>query len=289
MPGPSAFVEAMEALDAGLHVMLQLHEACDEAQVIKDAAAAGVGGGGQLVAEAAGEVVLVVGDDDAPEPVGAAGHLVAVLAVRGERGELHEGGALVDHHVDAVAHHHLAARQVAFDRPIAARPAVDRVLLTFAQDEGVADVRDGRIVTLDFELSDSAGNLLDSSTRVGPMRYLHGAGHLLPALETAVAGLEKGEGKTVAIQSADAFGEREDARVIEVKRAQLPPDVEVGAMLATRDQQGRQIPLTVVELGDETAKLDGNHPFAGKDVVFKVTVADVENATPEELAHGHPH
>jgi FKBP-type peptidyl-prolyl cis-trans isomerase SlyD len=155
--------------------------------------------------------------------------------------------------------------------------------------EGVADVRDGRIVTLDFELSDSAGNLLDSSTRVGPMRYLHGVGRLLPALETAVAGLEKGEKRTVEIRCADAFGEREDARVIEVKRAQLPPDVRVGAMLATRDQQGRQIPLTVVELGDETAKLDGNHPFAGKDVVFKVTVADIENATPEELAHGHPH
>ena len=93
----------------------------------------------------------------------------------------------------------------------------------------------------------------------------------------------------VAARGHRELGEREDARVIEVKRAQLPPDVEVGAMLATRDQQGRQLPLTVVELGDETAKLDGNHPFAGKDVVFKVTVADVENATPEELAHGHPH
>ena len=155
--------------------------------------------------------------------------------------------------------------------------------------EGVADIRDGRVGTVECERSDRAGTLLVSSNRVGPMRYLHGAGHLLPALETAIAGLEKGAAKSVAIPCADAFGEREDARVIEVKRAQLPPDVEVGAMLATRDQQGRQIPLTVVELGDETAKLDGNHPFAGKDVVFKVTVADVENATPEELAHNHAH
>lgn len=155
--------------------------------------------------------------------------------------------------------------------------------------EGVADIRDGRIVTLGFELTDGGGVLLDSSNRVGPMRYLHGAGQLLPALETAVAGLEKGAEKTVAIPCAEAFGERDDDRVIEVKRAQLPPDVEVGAMLATRDQQGRQIPLTVVELGDETAKLDGNHPFAGKDVVFKVTVANVENATADELAHHHAH
>jgi len=155
--------------------------------------------------------------------------------------------------------------------------------------EGVADIRDGRIITLDFELSDSAGNLLDSSTRVGPMRYLHGVGQLLPALESAVEGLEKGASTTVAIPCADAFGERDEDRVIEVKRTQIPPEVEVGTMLATQDQHGRQIPLTVVGLDDETAKLDGNHPFAGKDVVFKVLVADVENATADELAHNHAH
>lgn len=154
---------------------------------------------------------------------------------------------------------------------------------------GVADIREGRIITLDFELSDSDGNLLDSSTRVGPMRYMHGVGQLLPSLEAAVAGLEKGSAKTVAIPCADAFGEREDSRVIDVKRSQLPPDVEVGAMLATQDQHGHQIPLTVVEVDDDTAKLDGNHPFAGKDVVFKVTVANVENATADELAHSHAH
>jgi FKBP-type peptidyl-prolyl cis-trans isomerase 2/predicted Fe-Mo cluster-binding NifX family protein len=155
--------------------------------------------------------------------------------------------------------------------------------------EGVADVRDGRIITLDFELSDSDGNLLDSSTRVGPMRFMHGMGQLIPALETAVTGLEKGQEKTVEISCADAFGERDDTRVIDVKRTQLPPEVEVGSMLATQDQHGRQIPLKVVELDDDTAKLDGNHPFAGKDVVFKVTVANVENATAEELAHSHAH
>jgi FKBP-type peptidyl-prolyl cis-trans isomerase SlyD len=40
----------------------------------------------------------------------------------------------------------------------------------------------------------------------------------------------------------------------------------------------------VVELGETTAKLDGNHPLAGRDLVFKVRVAKVENATADELA-----
>lgn len=155
--------------------------------------------------------------------------------------------------------------------------------------EGVADIRDGRIVTLDFELSDSDGNHLDTSTRVGPMRYLHGAGQLLPAIENAVAGLEIGARKTIEVSCADAFGERDQSRIIEVKRTQLPAEAKIGEMVATQDQHGRQIPLTIVHLDDDTARLDGNHPFSGKDVVFKVTIANVENATADELAHSHAH
>ena len=142
--------------------------------------------------------------------------------------------------------------------------------------EGVADIRDGRIVTLDFELSDSDGHFLDTSTRVGPMRYLHGAGQLIPALESAVAGLEIGARKTIKVPCADAFGQRDQSRIIEVKRTQLPPEAKIGEMVATRDQHGRQIPLTIVHLDDDTARLDGNHPFSGKDVVFKLTVKSVE-------------
>ena len=155
--------------------------------------------------------------------------------------------------------------------------------------EGVADIREERIITLEFELGDSNGDLLDSSTRIGPMRYLHGAGQLLPALEGAIAGLEIGARKTIEIPCAEAFGERDEKRVIEVQRTQLPPDAEIGTMVATKDQQGRQIPLIIIHLDDETARLDGNHPFAGKDVVFNITVANVENATAEEMAHNHAH
>ncbi|MCP4898148.1 MAG: peptidylprolyl isomerase, partial [bacterium] len=38
-----------------------------------------------------------------------------------------------------------------------------------------------------------------------------------------------------------------------------------------------------------TARLDGNHLLAGKDVVFDIKVITVEQATEEELTHGHVH
>ncbi len=155
--------------------------------------------------------------------------------------------------------------------------------------EGVADIRDGRIVTLDFEITDGDGAVLDTSSRVGPMRYLHGAGQLLPALERAVAGLKIGAKKSVEIPCKEAFGERDEARILEVPRTQLPPDATIGMMVSTHGPNGQQIPLIVIHLDDTTARLDSNHPFAGKDVVFNVTVTQVENATAEEIAHGHMH
>ncbi len=150
--------------------------------------------------------------------------------------------------------------------------------------EGVADVRVGRIVTLEYDLEDAEGSALDSSDRTGPMHYLHGAGQLLPGLEAAIVGLEEGATATVELACAEAFGERDDARVFEHPRDKLPPDAKVGDLLAGQDQQGNQVPLRVIHLDDTIGRLDGNHPLAGRDIVFKVRVAKVENATTEELA-----
>jgi FKBP-type peptidyl-prolyl cis-trans isomerase 2/predicted Fe-Mo cluster-binding NifX family protein len=155
--------------------------------------------------------------------------------------------------------------------------------------EGPHDVRDGRVVTLDFELKDPQGNLIESSRTGGPMRYLHGSDMILPALEKAFDGLEEGAQTVVELSSADAFGEREESRILEVPRHQLPPDITVGALVSGTDPSGQRIGLTVIELDDEVARVDANHPLAGKDLVFEVTIVKVESATPEELAHGHVH
>ena len=142
--------------------------------------------------------------------------------------------------------------------------------------DGPADIRDGRMVTLDYELKDTSGNLLDGSATTGPMRFIFGAGQILPAIEQAVAGLEPGASITRTVQAADAFGDRDESRVVEAPREQLPPDVTVGAVVTAQDPQGRQFPLTVSTSSESTVRLDGNHPLAGKDLVFTLTVKSVE-------------
>jgi FKBP-type peptidyl-prolyl cis-trans isomerase 2/predicted Fe-Mo cluster-binding NifX family protein len=155
--------------------------------------------------------------------------------------------------------------------------------------EGKADIRDGRVVTFHYALKDKDGNQLDDSQNTGPMRYLHGHGNIIPGLEKALAGLEAGDQKVVEIPSSEAYGDRDESQTMEVPLEQLPPDPQVGAMLQGRMPDGRVVGLTVIEVGETTARLDSNHPLAGKDLVFSVTIVGVESATAEELTHGHIH
>ena len=143
--------------------------------------------------------------------------------------------------------------------------------------EGKADVQEGRMITVEYQLKNSEGAVLDSSERTGPMRFVYGQSQIMPAIEKAIAGKERGDELSVEVSSAESFGDRDESRVIEVPREQIPQNAAVGAVLTAEDQQGRQFPLRVVAIGEKTVTLDGNHPLAGQDVVFDLSITNVEN------------
>jgi FKBP-type peptidyl-prolyl cis-trans isomerase 2/predicted Fe-Mo cluster-binding NifX family protein len=142
--------------------------------------------------------------------------------------------------------------------------------------EGKADIRDGRLVTVDFEIKDRGGAVLGSSTSTGPMQFVHGAGQIFPAIEQALAGVEPGAHVVTTVSAADGFGDRDESRVVEVPRAQLAPDVSVGDTVYAQDSRGQRFRFVVLAADEKMARLDGNHPLAGKDVVFDLTVRSVE-------------
>jgi FKBP-type peptidyl-prolyl cis-trans isomerase 2/predicted Fe-Mo cluster-binding NifX family protein len=141
---------------------------------------------------------------------------------------------------------------------------------------GKADIREGRMVTIEYELKDADGTILNASVVDGPMRFIFGEGQVLPAIEKALAGMEPDAHVVAKVSAAEGFGERDETRIVEVPRSQLPPDVAVGAMVSAQDPQGRRIPLRVIHVDENVARLDGNHPLSGKDLVFEMTVKKVE-------------
>jgi FKBP-type peptidyl-prolyl cis-trans isomerase 2/predicted Fe-Mo cluster-binding NifX family protein len=135
----------------------------------------------------------------------------------------------------------------------------------------------GRLVQLAYELS-AEGQVIDRSEDV---RYLHGQNQLLPSLERAVAGRRAGESFELTLAPADGYGERDEARVVEVPRSQIPPDATPGAILRMERPDGAAMPVAVVSVGESTVTLDANHPLAGKTVTFKVKVLGVARLVEE--------
>jgi len=146
------------------------------------------------------------------------------------------------------------------------------------------------VASLEYTLTDDKGEVIDASEGRGPLTYLHGAGNLIPGLESELDGKAVGDALKTRIEPADAYGERHDEMVQDVPRGQLPGDMEiqVGMQFQAQTPGGVQV-MTVVGVDGDTVKMDGNHPLAGVALNFDVKVVDVREATAEELEHGHVH
>jgi FKBP-type peptidyl-prolyl cis-trans isomerase SlyD len=149
---------------------------------------------------------------------------------------------------------------------------------------------DNLVITIEYTLT-VGGEVIDSSAEGGPLDYLQGHENIIPGLEQEIAGMKIGESKNVVVAPEDGYGLVEPDAVIEVDRREFPDDVpvEVGVELEITDDEGDMLFATIVEVGSKVVKLDTNHPLAGKELHFEVTVTDLREASKEEIEHGHVH
>lgn len=152
-------------------------------------------------------------------------------------------------------------------------------------------IADDTVVSFDYTLTDSEGEVLDSSTEGGPMVYLHGHGNIVRGLERAMLGKTAGDALKVVVQPADGYGERAGGKPIRVARKDLPADLEPeeGMGLGAQGSDGRDVTLYVVKVTKDAVMLSLDHPLAGVTLHFDVKVREVRAASAEELAHGHAH
>jgi FKBP-type peptidyl-prolyl cis-trans isomerase SlyD len=151
-------------------------------------------------------------------------------------------------------------------------------------------VAENTVVVIDYTLKDNDGAVIDSSEGAGPLAYLHGAGNIIAGLEDALLGKEAGDEVQAAIPAEKAYGER-----VEEMKQDVPKElfggvdnIEVGMQFQSETDQGPVL-VTVVEIKEDMITVDGNHPLAGMQLNFDVTVREVREASEEELEHGHVH
>jgi FKBP-type peptidyl-prolyl cis-trans isomerase 2 len=124
---------------------------------------------------------------------------------------------------------------------------------------------------------------LDDGTQVASTRdrnphvFTIGKGQALPGLEKAVIGLGANQSKKHRVCAKDAFGDQSAELIFSLPRMAFPKDLQprVGQRIQLDHRGADPISATVVGVEGNTVTLDANHPLAGKDVTFDITVVEV--------------
>ncbi|OGP94811.1 MAG: peptidylprolyl isomerase [Deltaproteobacteria bacterium RBG_16_47_11] len=124
---------------------------------------------------------------------------------------------------------------------------------------------------------------LDKDTIVGstkdqePLQFTLGKGQVLPGFEQAVVGMNSGESKTVLVTADQAFGPYLDEMVVVVDRGRLPEGLnpKEGDRIQLQSRSGETVTVAVMGVSESTLTIDGNHPLAGKDLIFDIEFIEV--------------
>ena len=144
---------------------------------------------------------------------------------------------------------------------------------------GAHRIAAGMEVRLHFAILLESGEEIDTTRRGRPATFQVGDGNLLPGFERALFGLRAGDDEQLRIPAAEAFGERNEANVQRLPRARFPadPPLEPGLLVSFAAPDG-ELPGVVRQLWEETVEVDFNHPLAGRDLIFDVSILRVEPA-----------
>jgi FKBP-type peptidyl-prolyl cis-trans isomerase SlyD len=150
----------------------------------------------------------------------------------------------------------------------------------------------GKAVTITYTLADEAGTVLETTDGGEPLSYLVGSGRVIQGIESALAGRAVGERLAFTLTAADAYGLRDERLVQTIPIRQLQVEdkstVVVGGRYRAWLSDGAHL-VVVKERRDKEVVVDGNDPFAGKDLRVMVTVVAIRDATAAEVSHGHVH
>lgn len=152
-------------------------------------------------------------------------------------------------------------------------------------------IKKDSIVTMHYQLSNAEGEVLDSSEGQDPLVYMHGAKNIIIGLEEQLEGKQQGDKITAVIQPEKGYGMPVPDLIQQVPTEAFGEElksVEVGMRFQAETEQG-PVPVVVTAVENDIATVDGNHPLAGLELHFNVTIEEIREATEEEIEHGHAH
>lgn len=149
-----------------------------------------------------------------------------------------------------------------------------------------------KVVAVSYEL-EVEGQIADKAGSDRPLEYIQGTGMLLPLFEAAVEGKEPGEGFDFILSPADGYGEYNPNYKFDLPKTAFEVEgkiredlLVIGNIIPMLNAQGQVIQGKVDSIGEDSVKMDFNHPMAGKTLHFTGKVESVREASEKELNEG---
>ncbi len=147
-------------------------------------------------------------------------------------------------------------------------------------------IEENTYVAIDYILTLDSGEEVDRSQEGAPLGFITGIGQVIPGLEDALMGMKAGESAKITVGPDDAYGPVQEDMVQEVPRDQFPDDMELAPeMVFEANGPHGPMMLVVKSINDSgTVTVDFNHPMAGLNLNFDITVREVRLPSAEEIA-----
>lgn len=134
------------------------------------------------------------------------------------------------------------------------------------------------------------GELVEETEKDQPLDFIFGTGRMIKMFEQHLEGLESGDNFKFEIKSEDAYGEVEDENIVDMPKELFKVNgvidenmLTIGNNIPMQDKHGHRFNGIVLEVEDNTVKIDFNHPLAGEDLYFSGSVIEVREATEDEI------
>lgn len=164
---------------------------------------------------------------------------------------------------------------------------IEFFVLNFKLGEKMAN---NRVISMFYELKDAnSGEFLESNFKADQISFLTGKDQILSKLEDEIINLAEGAEKIVRISAKEGVGEYDESAVQVLPKEQFAGiDLKEGMELFGESEDGQTVRVSVKSIGEDDVTIDYNHPFAGRDLEFRVKIMENREATADEIAMGVP-
>ena len=147
----------------------------------------------------------------------------------------------------------------------------------------------GKLVELIYKVIDAKSKATLTEVEF-PIGYVHGVNEVLaPQVTAELEGKLPGDVIEVPIDCNKLFGPRDESLVFVDSIDNVPEEYrEVGMSILMENDQGDTKTFIVTRVDEKSVTIDGNNPLCGRDVIFRLDILTVRDATEEEIALGGP-